>query len=338
MSQLSSDSPEDRSASSLIHFCSQPFYKLQQRLISQSQPYYSLFSYFLEQPALVESAAPLETSESEATESDNLKTSTSHTGSNRRESHSPNPSNTLPTLSDKEAFFMSNAINNLGSLESNGYSLIDGHMPFITASVDSPIPTASSYFAQSDRTADETLDSPSINPDKVALNDHRESTPSLKELAQIQTDLKQLIEVQIRQAASIQALNADNQTLRARVNELHARGEAQDKMLAEYRGGLRAIETAFTAFKIEQCALMGSFEQTYQEDKIQTGCRQQAKDQQMEVRLQSLLDPMLAEAIEKAIRLLRLDGRRIPTPAKHSSTPALDHLYINQVNRQKQTD
>lgn len=338
MSQSSSsNSPENQPTDFFSNLRNQPFHRLQQLLLFQDSAYRSLFSYFLEHPAIAEPSAT-----AEPDSPSNPSTSQSHTSSDRRKSPRPYLFHNLPTPATKEDFFMSNALNNLGN---NGLFLTNGHTDSTAASTDNSMPIPLCYFMQNGHIADTTSDSQSTNPDKNALNDPRESTPSLEEWAQMQADLKQLGEVQIQQAATVQALQAENQTLstdnrtlRSRINELHARGEAQDKMLADYRGGLRAIETAFRSFKLDQSVRMDGFEQTYQTDKIQTGRRQQTKDQQTEARLQSLIDPMLAEAVEKAIRLLRLDGRPTPIPAQQPSTPPLDHLYNDQVYKQNRTD
>lgn len=237
---------------------------------------------------------------------------------------------------------MSNVLNNL---ENNSHSSVNGCIAFNAASGDNPVPIPLDDSIQNDRPADVNLSSQSANSDKIALNDSRESVPVLEEMAQLQADLKLLSEVQMKQAAAMQALEAKSQTLstsnralQLQVSELQAKGEAHSKMLAEYRGGLQAIEMALRSFKLDQSARMNGFEQTYQTDKVQKGRQQQAKDQQTETHLRSLIDPMLAEAVEKAIRLLRLNGRPIPTPAKQPSTPSLDHLYINWVDKQRRTN
>lgn len=203
-----------------------------------------------------------------------------------------------------------------------------------------------SYPIGNTQVAGVNLDNKEVNYGKTALNDYSESSQLHQEMAQMRAELKQLREAtsqaQSQQAeriqelqAETQALRSENRTLQTSVNELHASAQAQDKMLADYRGGLRAIEAAFGAFKRSQSERIDSVEATYKRDKVQAGKRQQAKDEQMDMHLKSLIDPMLAEAVEKAIRLLRRDGRRTPTPAQQPSTPPLDRLYDNRVYRQK---
>lgn len=287
------------------NFWNQPFSKLQHCLLFPDSTNAPLFSYFLGQPTVVESTAT-----SSAAESSNSQDPSNSQSSDRGENHILYLPNTLPTPADKEAFFMSSAIN---SLESNSSpNLANGS----TANTGNPVPLPLGYFVQNARVENANSEPQAANQEKTALNGIHRSAPGSQELAQLKAVLAE-------QSGTILALQA--------------RLSAQEGIIADCKGQIHALQETQRDSLLNQSNRMDSFEQTYQTDKIQTSRRLQASNQQLEAHLKEMVDAMLNAAVEKAIRLFKRNSKPTPTPARQSSTPCLDHLYETKVYRQKRT-
>ena len=298
----------------------QPIDKIRQVLSFEGSPYRSLMSYFLKQSA--------DQPESAASDRDldrdlerNLKDSNSdslnrHSDSDCGDiSRSPYLPNNQPTPAEKETFLMSNTLNN-STYSDRGHSIATA----VEAAAAETIPT---YFTQSVCEAPINQEPGNANQPKTAINDRDELAAMRQEMAQMQAELTQALKAQAVQAVEI--------------NHLRATVEAQNKTIGESKGALWALETSVKESTLRQSTRMDSFEQSYQRDRLQTNRLQQAKNEQLEARLEGMVDPMLTAAVEKAIRLLRRDGRRVPLSARQPSTPSIDHLYdsVSSQNRVK---
>ena len=153
-------------------FWSQPLSKIPHRLLCQDLTACSLFSYFLEQPTVIESAATSNATESatapfwaksDQAESDNSKDPSNSQSSNHGGNHIFYLPNTLPTPADKEAFFMSSALDNL---ENNiSQSTASGGIGF---SANNTVPLPLNYFVPNSCTE-------SLNSEPKVANQEKES-------------------------------------------------------------------------------------------------------------------------------------------------------------------
>ena len=304
-------------------FFGQPLDKIQQILSFDGSPYRSLMSYFLKQRDLTGSASyPSESSP----EVSSNRHSDSDRGSFDQGLYLPN---TLPVPAEEETFFMSSILSNSNSLSAS--SLDSGSPTSAAANPASSGPVPITHFIQNacNLEARTIVNSEpgNANLEKTALNSadvtrQSESAQLQQQVVYLTAKLEQVIRLQTTQAI-------ENNDLRAKV-------EAQDKIIGEYRGVLQALETSFKASVLRQTARLDGFEQGYQSDRIQASKIQQAKNDQLEARLEGMVSSMLNAAVEKAIRLVRRDGRRASKPTQIPSTPNLDHLYTTRLHQTNQ--
>ena len=316
---MSQPPPEESSSD----FLSQPFDKIQQILSFDGSPYRSLVSYFLKQRTSAESA---EHSLESSPESSSNRHSDSDRGLFSQGLYLPN---TQPVPAEKETFFMSSVLSNSNNLDA--VSLDGGNPTSAAAHPANAGPVPITHFIQnacnSEARTNVNVEPENANLEKTALN-----SPDVNS----QNGAIQLQQQVVQLTAKLEQVVRTQTTLTVENNDLRAKVEAQDKMICEYRGVLRALEGSFKESVLRQTARLDGFEQTYQSDRIQASKMQQAKNDQLEARLEGMVSSMLNAAVEKAIRLVRRDGRRASKPTQVPSTPNLDHLYVTRLHQPNQ--
>ena len=306
-------------------FFGQPFGKIHQVLSFNGSPYRSLISYFLKQRDITESA---NSSSESSTEDPSNRHSDSGQGSPNQGLYLTN-NQSVPA--EKETFFMSSIFNNVSSLDNHGAASTAAN----SAHAES-FPTIAHIIQNACSPEARTgvnQEPGNANPEKKALNapvdDPNESAQLQQQVAQLQQQMAQMNAKfeQVIQERAVQAVE---------INDLRATIEAQGKMIGEYKGALWALEASYKESVLRQTKRLDEFERGYQSDRIQASKLQKAKNDQLEANLKGMVDPMLNEAVEKAIRLVRRSGRPAPRPTRVSSTPDLSHLYTTRQHRPNQ--